>query len=67
MGGALGPTTDIQVIRADDLALMVTIDKNGVGVVQTCRVDRTEAARLLRLLADHFEADPANAAEGATS
>ncbi|MCK9929455.1 hypothetical protein MXD62_20105 [Frankia sp. Mgl5] len=49
-------TDDIAVIDAHQWALLVGIDLEGGAHVMSSRVDRPEAARLLRLLADRFEA-----------
>jgi hypothetical protein len=55
----------VRMFDARDLVLWVTLDKNGLAEAEA-RIDKREAARALRLLADKWEADAAAAEAAAT-
>lgn len=64
MAGSLDDAGKVKIFDAHDLALWITIDKSGRAEAES-RVDKREAARLVRILADRWDA-AADAAEAAT-
>ncbi len=48
-------SSNIAVLNGNEYALVITIGLDGVVDIHSSRVERPEAARLLRMLADRFE------------
>jgi hypothetical protein len=51
---------ELAVLDGREYALIITVGLDGVVDVRSCQVDRPQAARLLRQLADAFEAKVTN-------